>query len=61
MSEPLSLALLHAAQVLANVDAGQALPSALSTAFEQDRLSPAMRGAVQDISYRSMRRWGCAR
>lgn len=61
MSEPLSLALLHAAQVLANVDAGQALPSALSTAFEQNRLSPAMRGAVQDISYRSMRRWGCAR
>lgn len=61
MSESLALTLRHAAQVLAQVDAGQALPTALGTTFEQQRLSPAARGAVQDISYRSMRRWGCAR
>lgn len=61
MSESLSPALRHAAQVLAKVEAGQALPAALAAIFEQGQLSAAARGAVQAISYRSLRRWGTAR
>ena len=60
MSESLSLTLRHAAHVLAKVEAGQALPAALAGAVEEHRLSAASRGALQDITYRSMRRWGTA-
>ena len=60
MSESLSLALRHAAQVLTKVEAGQALPAALADVFNRHSLSPASRGAIQDITYRSMRRWACA-
>ncbi|MCE2830826.1 MAG: 16S rRNA (cytosine(967)-C(5))-methyltransferase RsmB [Oxalobacteraceae bacterium] len=60
MSESLSLALHHAAHVLTKVEAGQALPAALADVFNRHTLSPASRGAIQDISYRSMRRWACA-
>jgi 16S rRNA (cytosine967-C5)-methyltransferase len=61
LSESLSLALHHAAHVLTKVEAGQALPAALADVFNRHTLSPASRGAIQDISYRSMRRWACAR
>jgi len=60
LSESLSLALRHAAYVLTKVEAGQALPAALADVFKQNTLSPASRGAIQDITYRSMRRWACA-
>ena len=60
MSESLSLTLRQAAYVLAKVEAGQALPVALASAIEEHRLSAASRGALQDITYRSMRRWGTA-
>jgi len=60
LSESLSLTLRQAAYVLAKVEAGQALPVALASAFEEHRLSAASRGALQDITYRSMRRWGTA-
>jgi len=60
LSESLSLALHHAAHVLTKVEAGQALPAALADVFNRHTLSPASRGAIQDISYRSMRRWACA-
>ena len=60
MSESLSLALHHAAHVLTKVEAGQALPAALADVFNRHTLSAASRGAIQDISYRSMRRWACA-
>ena len=60
MSESLSLALRHAAHVLTKVEAGQALPAALADVFNRHSLSPASRGAIQDITYRSMRRWACA-
>ena len=60
MSESLSLALHHAAHVLTKVETGQALPAALADVFNRHMLSPASRGAIQDISYRSMRRWACA-
>jgi 16S rRNA (cytosine967-C5)-methyltransferase len=60
LSESLSLTLRQAAYVLAKVEAGQALPVALASAIEEHRLSAASRGALQDITYRSMRRWGTA-
>lgn len=60
MSESLSLALHHAAHVLTKVEAGQALPAALADVFHRHSLSPASRGAIQDISYRSLRRRACA-
>ncbi len=59
MPESLSIALRHAAHVLTKVETGQALPAALADVFERHQLSPSSRGAVQDISYRSMRRWAC--
>ena len=60
LPESLSMALRHSAHVLTKVGAGQALPAALSDLFSRHTLSPASRGAIQDITYRSMRRWGCA-
>jgi 16S rRNA (cytosine967-C5)-methyltransferase len=54
------MALRHSAHVLTKVGAGQALPAALADLFDRHTLSPASRGAIQDITYRSMRRWGCA-
>jgi 16S rRNA (cytosine967-C5)-methyltransferase len=60
LAEPLSSSLRHAAHVLAKVGAGRALPAALNDVFEQHSLSSVSRGAVQDIAYRSMRRWGTA-
>ncbi len=42
------------------VEEGMALPRALAQVFESHRASPQTRGAIQDLSYRSMRNWGAA-
>ena len=59
--ESLAFALTGAAKVLAQVDAGNALPRALLLTFDAMQVSGAARGAIQDLSYRSMRRWGMGR
>lgn len=59
--ESLAFALSGAARVLGAVDAGAALPAALSGNFAATRATPAARGAIQDISYRCMRRWGLSK
>lgn len=59
--ESLAFALTGAAKALAQVDAGNALPRALALTFESMHAAGAARGAIQDLSYRSMRRWGMGR
>lgn len=59
--ESLAHALGGAARALVDVEAGNALPRALAGVFASRPLSPAARGAIQDIAYRSLRRWGTAR
>ena len=59
--ESLAFALTGAAKALARVDAGNALPRALTLTFEAMRATGAARGAIQDLSYRSMRHWGRGR
>ena len=59
--ESLAFALTGAATALAQVDAGNALPRALSLTFESMRATGGARGAIQDLSYRSMRHWGRGR
>lgn len=59
--ESLAFALTGAAKTLAQVDAGNALPRALLLTFEAMHASGASRGAIQDLSYRSMRQWGRGR
>lgn len=59
--ESLAHALAGAARALAEVEAGKALPRALSDVFAWGPMPPAARGAIQDIAYRSLRRWGKAR
>ncbi len=58
--DSLAFALAGAARALAAVEAGKALPRALSEVFAARTTSAATRGAVQDLAYRSMRRWGLA-
>lgn len=58
--ESLAHALAGAARALADVEAGKALPRALSDVFAGRVMTPAARGAIQDIAYRSLRRWGTA-
>lgn len=58
--DSLAFALAGAARALAAVEAGNALPRALADVFGMRGVTPAARGAVQDLSYRSMRRWGTA-
>lgn len=60
-SDSLAYALAGTARALANVEAGSALPRALSGVFSLRGMTPAARGAIQDLAYRSMRRWGTAR
>ncbi len=60
-SDSLAFALAGAARALAAVDAGNALPRALSDVFGTRAIPPTARGAIQDLAYRSMRRWGLAR
>jgi 16S rRNA (cytosine967-C5)-methyltransferase len=56
--DSLALCLLGAANAVAQVRAGAALPQALSTAFGVTAASPQARGAIQDIAYRTMRQLG---
>lgn len=56
--DSLALALLGAANAVAQVRAGVALPQALTTAFGVTAALPQARGAIQDIAYRTMRQLG---
>lgn len=58
--DSLAAALAGAARALADVESGQALPRALAAVFAARPLTPAARGAIQDLAYRSLRRWGTA-
>lgn len=57
-TDSLAYALLGAAQAVADVRAGVALPQALRRIFTSDGISPQARGAIQDLSYLSMRKLG---
>jgi len=59
-ADSLALALLGAAEAVAQVKAGTALPQALARVFGQQQPLPPMRGAMQDIAYRTMRQLGLA-
>ncbi|MBC7455232.1 MAG: 16S rRNA (cytosine(967)-C(5))-methyltransferase RsmB, partial [Massilia sp.] len=56
--DSLALALLGAANAVAQVRGGAALPQALLTAFGVTNASPQTKGAIQDIAYRTMRQLG---
>jgi 16S rRNA (cytosine967-C5)-methyltransferase len=58
--DSLALSLNSAAQAIAMVQSGSALPQALTSVAHKMALSDASRGAMQDIAYRSMRQWGRA-
>jgi len=52
---------LHgAARAIVDVRAGTALPQALARQFARSDMTPQARGAIQDLSYLSMRRLGLA-
>ncbi len=53
--DSLAFALNGAALALASVEAGTALPGALTACFATLHAAPAARGAIQDIAYRSLR------
>ena len=57
-TDSLAFALDGAARALTLVSAGTSLPAALNSTFDSLRAPPSSRGAIQDISYRSMRSWG---
>jgi 16S rRNA (cytosine967-C5)-methyltransferase len=56
--DSLALCLLGAANAVAQVRSGVALPQALSIAFGVTAAGPQARGAIQDIAYRTMRQLG---
>lgn len=56
--DSLAFALVGAAQAVAYVLEGIALPQALQKVFAQIPATPQSRGAIQDISYRTMRQVG---
>ncbi|MCX7218887.1 MAG: 16S rRNA (cytosine(967)-C(5))-methyltransferase RsmB [Burkholderiales bacterium] len=58
-ADSLAFSLVGAAQAVAYVLEGTALPQALAKVFAQTNASPQARGAIQDISYRCMRQVGC--
>jgi 16S rRNA (cytosine967-C5)-methyltransferase len=58
--DSLAFSLAGAARALADVEAGSALPRALADVFAMRGVTPSARGAIQDLAYRSMRRWGTA-
>ncbi|MES2103948.1 MAG: 16S rRNA (cytosine(967)-C(5))-methyltransferase RsmB [Pseudomonadota bacterium] len=58
--DSLAFSLLGAAQAVAYVLEGTALPQALAKVFAQNNATPQARGAIQDISYRTMRQVGQA-
>lgn len=57
-SDSLAFSLAGAAQAVAYVLEGTALPQALSRVFMQLNATPQARGAIQDIAYRTMRQVG---
>ena len=57
-SDSLALALLGAANAVARVRGGSALPQALAGVFTAYEVTPQARGAIQDIAYRTMRQLG---
>ncbi|MET3132274.1 16S rRNA (cytosine967-C5)-methyltransferase [Oxalobacteraceae bacterium GrIS 1.11] len=56
--DSLAFGLLGAANAVAQVRTGTALPQALAKVFAQNGAPPQARGAIQDISYRTMRQLG---
>jgi 16S rRNA (cytosine967-C5)-methyltransferase len=56
--DSLAYSLVGAAQAVAYVLEGLALPQALTRVFTQSEVAPQARGAMQDIAYRSMRQVG---
>ncbi len=56
--DSLALCLLGAANAVAQVRGGAALPQALTAAFGVTNAAPQARGAIQDIAYRTMRQLG---
>jgi len=56
--DSLAFSLIGAAQAVAYVLEGTALPQALLKVFSQTNALPQARGAIQDISYRTMRQVG---
>jgi 16S rRNA (cytosine967-C5)-methyltransferase len=56
--DSLALALHGAANAVALVRKGTALPQALAQVFAKTDPPAQARGAIQDIAYRTMRRWG---
>ncbi|MEO7496421.1 MAG: 16S rRNA (cytosine(967)-C(5))-methyltransferase RsmB [Massilia sp.] len=59
-ADSLALCLLGAANAVAQVRAGAALPQALTVAFGVTAATPQAKGAIQDIAYRTMRQLGRA-
>jgi 16S rRNA (cytosine967-C5)-methyltransferase len=57
-ADSLAFCLLGAANAVAQVRAGAALPQALAKVFAQSGATPQTRGAIQDIAYRCMRQLG---
>ena len=57
-ADSLALSLLGAANAIARVRGGTALPQALAAVFTAYGVTPQARGAIQDIAYRSMRQLG---
>lgn len=58
--DSLAFALAGTARALAAVASGQALPRALAEVFAARTMPASTRGAIQDLAYRSLRRWGTA-
>jgi 16S rRNA (cytosine967-C5)-methyltransferase len=56
--DSLAFALLGAANAVAQVKNGSALPQALAKVFAQCDATPQARGAIQDLAYRAMRQLG---
>ncbi len=59
--DSLAFSLLGAAHAVAQVENGTALPAALSKVTEQKSISPQAAGAIQDISFRTIRKLGLSR
>jgi len=57
-TDSLSYSLIGAAQAISAVLNGMALPQALHNVFSASKVIPANRGAIQDLSYRTMRQVG---
>ncbi len=57
--DSLAFSLLAAARAIAQVKSGTALPQALGAVLAPLNASPQMRGAAQDISYRTLRQLAC--